>query len=360
VAVTAGAVWGRAPLDPVLEVELKIQADGFAPGVAAMILASCHVLGARLQADLGQAETIVTQLGFSPRDGGDTPYTTRVFARWRLTQAGVEYLERVRDGGNVAVYVTPEVVLLNRGESLPGLYPRPEGVHRPNVNPHSPIWHLGQEQLDVPAETWAREVLTPWQQAAAVTLVVKLPEGTATDDHRTVIRDLADARQRLDAGDWKGSIRASRDAAEVLRAMHDEHLNPKKPQRDVDEREAAILDAERQLSSPCSTTGRQPTLTRSCDPRSGPGSTPCLSWPPRPPSPSASSQPRLPGNHSGRLPHQEERDCGVTSAQCASSGADSPRMEAVEGRMRWTTGALVFDVALRVGVGRGWSWRTGR
>jgi hypothetical protein len=77
--------------------------------------------------------------------------------------------------------------------------------------------------------TWAREVLTPRQQAAAVTLVVKLPEGTATDDHRTVIRDLADARQRLDAGDWKDSIRASRDAAEVLRAMHDEHLNPKKP-----------------------------------------------------------------------------------------------------------------------------------
>jgi hypothetical protein len=62
-----------------------------------------------------------------------------------------------------------------------------------------------------------------------------------------VIRELTDARQRLDAGDWKGSIRASRDAAEVLRGMYDEHLNPKKTQRDVDEREAAILDAERQL-----------------------------------------------------------------------------------------------------------------
>jgi hypothetical protein len=159
-----------APLDPVLEVELKIQADGFAPGVAAMILASCHVRGARLQADLGQAETIVTQLGFSPRDGGDTPYTTRVFARWRLTQAGVKYLERVRDGGNLAVYVTPEVVLLNHGESLPGLYPRPEGVHRPNVNPHSPIWHLGQEHLDVPAETWAREVLTRGSRPPVVPL----------------------------------------------------------------------------------------------------------------------------------------------------------------------------------------------
>jgi hypothetical protein len=221
---------GRAPLEPALEIEL------------------CHVQGARLPADLGQAETIITQLGFAPRDGGDTSYATRVFARWRLTQASVEHLEHVRDGGNLLVFVTPEVVLLDHGESLPGIYPRPEGVHRPNVNPHSPIWHAGQEQLDIPADTRAREVLTPWQQAAAVTLVVKLPaEGTATDDHRTVIRDLTDARQRLDAGDWKGSIRASRDAAEVFRSMHDEHLNPKKTQRDVDEREAAIVDAERQL-----------------------------------------------------------------------------------------------------------------
>jgi hypothetical protein len=38
VAITAGAVRERAPLEPALEIELKIQADGFAPGVAAMIL----------------------------------------------------------------------------------------------------------------------------------------------------------------------------------------------------------------------------------------------------------------------------------------------------------------------------------
>jgi hypothetical protein len=38
-------VRGGALLDPVLEIELKIRADGLAPGVAAMILASCHVQG---------------------------------------------------------------------------------------------------------------------------------------------------------------------------------------------------------------------------------------------------------------------------------------------------------------------------
>ena len=246
VAISAGTVRGRALLDPALEIELKIQADGLAQGVAAMILASCHVRGAKLQADLGKAEPIITQLGFPSFEGGDKPYATSEYARWHLTQVGVEQLERVRDGGNLILYVTPEVVLLNHGEPVPGTHPRPEGVHRPNVNPHSPIRSTGQEQLDISAETWAHQVLTPWQQAAAVTLVVKLPEGTATDDHRTVIRDLTDARHRLDKGDWKGSIRASRDAVEVLRGMHDEHLNPRR-ERDVEQREAAILDAERQL-----------------------------------------------------------------------------------------------------------------
>ena len=32
VAVTTGIVRGKAALDPVLEIQLKIQADGFAPG----------------------------------------------------------------------------------------------------------------------------------------------------------------------------------------------------------------------------------------------------------------------------------------------------------------------------------------
>ncbi|MGO8956680.1 MAG: hypothetical protein ACLQFR_04820 [Streptosporangiaceae bacterium] len=68
------------------------------------------------------------------------------------------------------------------------------------------------------AETWACEVLTPWQQTATVTLVVKMPADTATDNHRTVIRNLTDAQQRLDADDWKGSVRASRDARQTTHA----------------------------------------------------------------------------------------------------------------------------------------------
>ncbi len=246
-AITVGDVRGVPAGDVGLDVQLRISADGFAPGVAAMIVPACHAQGAVSSVDLGQAETIIVQLGFALAEGGGKPHTTRERARWNLTPTAVQHLERARDGGDLTLHVTPEVIILNHGEPLQDVDQPPSGTPRPNVNPYSPVRHLGQEHLTVKAETWAREVLTPWQQAAAVTLIVKLPADTATDDHRTVIRDLTDARQRLDAGDWKGSIRASRDATEVLRGMHAAHLNPKKTLRSIDEREAAILDAERSL-----------------------------------------------------------------------------------------------------------------
>ena len=212
-----------------------------------MILPSCFAQGTSSPVVIGQAEVIIVQLGFAPSEGGGKPYATSERARWHLTPTAVENLEQIRNGGNLTLYVTPMVVLLNHGESLQDLYPQPTGAVRPNVYPHSPIWHASQERVEVTAQAWARQVLTPWQQAAAVTLIVKLPKDTTTDDHRTVIRELTDALQRLEAGDWKGSIRASRDAAEVLRSMHNEQINPTKTLRTVDEREAAIIDAEQAL-----------------------------------------------------------------------------------------------------------------
>jgi hypothetical protein len=184
VTITVGELRGMPAMDLVLEVELKIRADGFAPGVAAMILAACHAQGVASPVILGQSETIITPLGFAPREGGEKPFITSEYARWHLTPAAVEQLEHIRDGKDITLYVTSTVILLNYGESLQDVYQRPTGAVRPNVNPNSPIWHAGQERLHVTAETWARQVLTPWQQAAAVTLIVKLPVDTATDDHR--------------------------------------------------------------------------------------------------------------------------------------------------------------------------------
>ncbi len=57
-----------------------------------------------------------------------------------------------------------------------------------------------------------KNVLEQWQLAAAVSLVVALPVGTATDEHRTVGGRLATAKRLLTAGtpdDVKASVAAS-------------------------------------------------------------------------------------------------------------------------------------------------------
>ena len=77
-AIALGNVRGVPSADVSLEVELKISADGFAAGVAAMILPVCHVQGKAASVVLGQAETIIVQLGFMPAEGRrQAPHRTR-------------------------------------------------------------------------------------------------------------------------------------------------------------------------------------------------------------------------------------------------------------------------------------------
>jgi hypothetical protein len=72
-AITLGEVRGVPSGDVSLEVQLKMSVDGFAPGVAAMILAACHAQGARSSVVLGQAEPIIVQLGFAPARSETSP-----------------------------------------------------------------------------------------------------------------------------------------------------------------------------------------------------------------------------------------------------------------------------------------------
>ncbi len=88
-----------------------------------------------------------------------------------------------------------------------------------------------------------QDVLDPWQQGAAVSLVISLPPTGATDVHRAVVARLAEASRHLDVGQWKASIAASREATDLLRAMRPTMIRPKAQDRGTDEREAAILDA---------------------------------------------------------------------------------------------------------------------
>jgi hypothetical protein len=87
-----------------------------------------------------------------------------------------------------------------------------------------------------------QNVLEPWQQATAVSLVLPLPQAATTNEHRTIVARLASARHDIDDGQWKPSISATREAVELLRRMRPAVINTKAQDRTLSEREGAILD----------------------------------------------------------------------------------------------------------------------
>jgi hypothetical protein len=120
--------------------------------------------------------------------------------------------------------------------------------------PQRPIRVPGPGQpaaLRIDAHQWVQSVLEQWQLAAAISRVVAIPAGTATDEHRTIVSRLATAKLRLTAGppdDLKASVAASREACELLRKMRPATVNPAPQQRDLAEREAVILDKMTELA----------------------------------------------------------------------------------------------------------------
>jgi hypothetical protein len=141
------------------------------------------------------------------------------------------------------MYPDFQYALISPGISMPG-WPQPQ----------RPIRVPGPGQptaIRVEAHQWVQNVLEQWHLAAAVSLVVTLPAGAATDEQRTVISRLATAKQRLTAGepdDLKASVAASREACELLRKMRPDTVNPVAQQRDLAEREAVILDKMTELA----------------------------------------------------------------------------------------------------------------
>jgi hypothetical protein len=68
------------------------------------------------------------------------------------------------------------------------------------VEPRSIVPFPGQPTaFRIDAHQWVQNVLEQWQLAAAVPLVVALPSGTATDEHRTIVDRLATAKRLLTA-----------------------------------------------------------------------------------------------------------------------------------------------------------------
>lgn len=224
-----GDVRGIPSYEPALQATLKLVTAGLPDGASALFLVTGQVQAdSGRMADLGTAEPFFEQLSYGP----DQPREFDSQVRWRLSSAGVERLEQTRAGGGFTMSVGVRYGLVG-GTGAPDW----REPHRPVRVPYpdQPV------QTIINAHDWVQKVLEPMQQAAAVSLVVALPQNGATDDHRTIVTRLADAKRELNAGNWKSSIAASREASELLRKMRPATVNPKAQRRELAEREAVIL-----------------------------------------------------------------------------------------------------------------------
>jgi hypothetical protein len=222
-------VRGVPSIEPVLQVIMKAVTGGLPDGASALFL-----IHGMLQADggrtvdLGMAEPFFEQLSYGPETR-----ELQLQPRWRITTSGIERLERVRAGGGLMLHVGVRYGLMG-GIVAPGW----EEPHRPVRVP----FPAQPTQMIIRSHDWVRDVLEPWQQAAAVSLVIPLPQAGATPELQAIVARLADARRELDNGQWKSSIAASRQAVERLRKMRPDMVNSKAQQQTLPEREAVILD----------------------------------------------------------------------------------------------------------------------
>ena len=244
ISATTGELRGIPAVEPILRLTFDVEAGGLSDGASALFL-----IGGSVHADsghnprLGTAAPVLKQLGFSAREGGATPYTTQVSAEWTLSDTAIERIEKIRDGGNLMIYPDFQYALISPGASTPD-WPQ---AQRPIRVPYP-----GQPTaIRVDAHQWVQNILEQWHLAAAVSLVVALPAGTATDEHRTIVSRLATAKRLLTAGkpeDLRTSIAASREACELLRTMRPATVNAAAQKRDLAEREAVILDKMTELA----------------------------------------------------------------------------------------------------------------
>jgi hypothetical protein len=244
ISARTGELRGIPATEPVLRLTFNIEAGGLSDGASALFLiaGSIHAdSGSTLS--LGAAAPVLRQLGYDDWADGESPVTTQVPAEWTLSDTAIERIEKIRDGGNLMLYPDFQYALFSPGTAMPD-WRQPQ---RPIRVP----WPGQPSVVRVDAHQWVKDVLEQWQLAAAVSLVVALPAGGATDEHRTIISRLTTAKQRLTAGtpdDLKASVAASREAVELLRKMRPAAVSQSAQKRSLAEREPVILDKTAELA----------------------------------------------------------------------------------------------------------------
>ena len=184
ISATIGELRGVPAIEPILRLTFGIEAGGLSDGASALfvITGSIHSESGH-NLPLGSAAPVLKQLGFRDSEGGGTPYTTEVSAEWTLSDTAIERIEKIRGSGSVTIYPDIQYALISPGAALPDWRQPQRPIRVPY--PENPT------TLRVGAHEWVHNVLEGWHLAAAVSLVVSLPAGATTDEHRTIISRLA-------------------------------------------------------------------------------------------------------------------------------------------------------------------------
>jgi hypothetical protein len=233
-----------------LAMECELTALGFFPGAAAIVFAEVHAWFSGSNLSLGAIRPAPVVLGY-PRTQSfvgqpDLPSPLTEHLHLDLSGGAIMRLEELRAGGEFKLQVQVTCLLTSPG-SAEADAPPPPGA-RPSPSTH-PLTHWNHER-HVTREEWF-SVLRGWGTGISIPLGVAIPDALPDRDHVLVVAQLRDGLDRMHNGDFKGSIAASRQVAEVLRAkLGAADGLPKDPrQRTARQRRSALAQSLFDLTS---------------------------------------------------------------------------------------------------------------
>lgn len=239
-------VAGSPGVIPTLTLKCELTATGFHPGAAAVLFGRVVGKFPALNLPVGETRPLPQVLGYprsnSQDDRAVVPSVSSIELNLPLDPAAIMRWEDVRKGEEFDLRLAVTVLLTSHGRPPADVPASPAGGEHPEAG--------AEENLTVSREDW-NMVLHRWGLGVAVPLGVPLPDVMPGANRVAVVQDLRDAVERMNGGDYLGSITATRKAVEGLREISPAELPlPKSSkERSGEQRRHALLDALYDLTS---------------------------------------------------------------------------------------------------------------
>lgn len=244
--------WTRIEGSPGLQLRLllvgKLVAKGY--GVGAVVQVGADVTAWHIQgtyAFLGSAVPqpyVLNYVKMQPTQHNPPPVdetTWEVRLPVLLGPSVIEGLEERRQGKEFSIQIDSTVVLLDGGEPSGPRISTYYGTHPTRTS---------QDTLQITQNDWA-QVLERWERGVGITVVLPLAAVEPNSSRAEVVRHLKEARGKIDAADYVGSITCSRKALELLRVLSAAKTPVPKEikDRDIAQRIRVVIDALFSLAS---------------------------------------------------------------------------------------------------------------